>query len=70
MTMNPVDHSSITSKPFGTTTDGQRVTQYTLTNAHGACVSIINYGGTANYTLTNKNELKLVCRAKTDKRQS
>jgi aldose 1-epimerase len=46
MTMNPVDHSSITSKPFGTTTDGQKVTQYTLTNAHGACVSIINYGGT------------------------
>ena len=46
MTLTPVEYSSINSKPFGTTTDGQKVTQYTLTNAHGACVSIINYGGT------------------------
>jgi len=46
MTLTPVKYSSITSKPFGATTDGQKVTQYTLANAHGACVSIINYGGT------------------------
>jgi aldose 1-epimerase len=37
--------SSITAKPFGTTTEGQKVTQYTLTNAKGSSVSIINYGG-------------------------
>jgi aldose 1-epimerase len=37
--------SSITTKPFGTTTEGQKVTQYTLTNAKGSSVSIINYGG-------------------------
>lgn len=37
--------SSITAKPFGTTSDGKKVTQYTLANASGASVSIINYGG-------------------------
>jgi aldose 1-epimerase len=37
--------SSITSKPFGTTTDGQKVSLYTLTNAKGASATISNYGG-------------------------
>lgn len=35
---------SITARPFGTK-DGQAVTLYTLTNARGAQVSILNYGG-------------------------
>ena len=35
---------SITQKPFGTK-DGKAVTLYTLTNKHGAQVSILNYGG-------------------------
>ncbi len=35
---------SITQKPFGTK-DGRAVTLYTLTNKHGAQVSILNYGG-------------------------
>ena len=37
--------SMITTKPFGTTSTGEKVTQYTLTNDQGASVSIINYGG-------------------------
>lgn len=37
---------SITSSPFGTTEGGQKVTRHTLTNARGASVSIITYGGT------------------------
>lgn len=37
--------SSITSKPFGTTTEGQKVSLYTLTNAKGASATISNYGG-------------------------
>ena len=35
---------SVTQKPFGTK-DGKAVTLYTLTNKHGAQVSILNYGG-------------------------
>ena len=38
--------SSITSRPFGTTAEGRKVTQYTLANGNGATVSIIDYGGT------------------------
>ena len=36
---------SITTKAFGTTTAGEKITQYTLSNEKGASVSIINYGG-------------------------
>ncbi len=36
--------TGITQKPFGTK-DGKAVTLYTLTNSHGAQVSITNYGG-------------------------
>ena len=35
---------SVTQKPFGMK-DGKAVTLYTLTNKHGAQVSILNYGG-------------------------
>ena len=37
--------TGITEKPFGNT-DGQAITEYTLTNANGMQLSIINYGGT------------------------
>jgi aldose 1-epimerase len=37
--------SIITSKPYGTTSDGHKVTLYTLKNAKGAMVSISTYGG-------------------------
>lgn len=46
--LSPMTHataSSITSKPFGTTTGGQKVVQYTLTNDKGASAAIISYGG-------------------------
>jgi aldose 1-epimerase len=33
-----------TSQPFGITTDGQDITQYTLTNNSGCQVQLINYG--------------------------
>jgi aldose 1-epimerase len=35
----PLEH-----KPYGTTSDGKAVTQFTLTNAGGASVSILDYG--------------------------
>jgi aldose 1-epimerase len=35
----------ITEKPFGNT-DGQAITEYTLTNKNGMQLSVINYGGT------------------------
>lgn len=44
-TMTHAADSSIAAKPFGTTSQGEKVTQYTLTNAKGASVSIITYGG-------------------------
>ncbi len=44
--MSAADALSITSKPFGTTADGQKVTLYTLRNAAGATATISNYGGT------------------------
>ena len=48
MTLSPMTRaasSTITTKSFGTTSTGERVTQYTLRNDQGASVSIINYGG-------------------------
>lgn len=36
---------SITSKSFGTTTNGTKVTLFTLSNSKGASVTISNYGG-------------------------
>jgi len=41
----------ITEKPFGNT-DGKAITEYTLTNAKGMQVSIINYGGTVTKLIT------------------
>jgi aldose 1-epimerase len=35
----------ITERPFGNT-DGQAITEYTITNANGMQLSVINYGGT------------------------
>ena len=35
---------SITTKPFGTAPDGRAVTMYTLTNAGGSSISVIDYG--------------------------
>ena len=43
---------SITEKPFGTF-EGNAVTEYTLTNANGMQVSILNYGGTVTKIITN-----------------
>lgn len=48
MLITPMIHAadtSIATKPFGTTSRGEKVTQYTLTNAKGSSVSIITYGG-------------------------
>jgi len=45
----------ITEKPFGNT-DGKAITEYTLTNANGMQLSVINYGGTiTKLTAPDKN---------------
>ncbi len=38
----------ITSQPFGKTSNHKEVTEYTMTNNHGASVSILTYGGVIN----------------------
>jgi len=48
---------SITEKPFGNF-DGQAVTEYTLTNASGMQVSILNYGGTVTKIITKDKDGK------------
>lgn len=42
----PVRPDSVTSKPFGKTTDGKNIRLYTLTNQNGMQVAIATYGGT------------------------
>ena len=44
--MTQAAESSITMKSFGTATDGQKVSLYTLVNSNGATATISNYGGT------------------------
>ena len=39
------EKDTIQKAPFGTTTDGQKVDLYTLTNANGMVAKITNYGG-------------------------
>ena len=47
---------SITSKPFGMTTDGKEVMLYTLKNTKGATATISNYGGTVvSLTMPDRN---------------
>ena len=47
---------SITSKPFGMTTDGKEVMLYTLRNTKGATATISNYGGTVvSLTMPDRN---------------
>lgn len=48
---------SITEQPFGTF-NGEAVTEYTLTNAAGMQVSILNYGGTVTKIITKDKEGK------------
>ena len=45
MTLTTSLKNTITKRPYGTTTDGKSVDEYTLTNANGIEVKIINYGG-------------------------
>ena len=49
--------AGITEKPFGTF-NGEAVTEYTLTNANGMQVGILNYGGTITKILTKDKEGK------------
>ena len=48
---------NITEKPFGSF-NGEAVTEYTLTNANGMQVSILNYGGTVTKIITKDKEGK------------
>ena len=44
-TQTPAAKHSVTSSPFGILPDGKEVTRYTLRNANGVELSVINYGG-------------------------
>ncbi len=44
-TQTPIIKHSVTTSPFGILSDNKAVTRYTLKNANGVEVSIINYGG-------------------------
>jgi aldose 1-epimerase len=55
---NETTKMGITEKPFGTF-NNEVVTEYTLTNANGMQVSIINYGGTVTKILTKDKDGKL-----------
>lgn len=55
---NETTKMGITEKPFGTF-NNEAVTEYTLTNANGMQVSIINYGGTVTKILTKDKDGKL-----------
>ncbi|MFT5366336.1 MAG: aldose 1-epimerase [Candidatus Latescibacterota bacterium] len=47
---------SLTSQPFGTTTEDQKVTQYTLTNSNDCQVKIITYGAiVTSITVPDRN---------------
>lgn len=50
---------SITTRPFGQTARGEAVTEYTITNASGASVSVLDYGGTITRILVPDREGKL-----------
>lgn len=54
---NSTTKMGITEKPFGTF-NGEAVTEYTLTNANGMQVGIINYGGTLTKILTKDKDGK------------
>jgi aldose 1-epimerase len=49
---------AITEKPFGVL-ENEPVTQYTLTNANGMQVSILNYGGTVTNIITPDKDKKM-----------
>ena len=50
---------SITTKPFGVTPAGEKVTEYTLTNASGASVSICDFGGVVTKIIVPDRDGKL-----------
>ncbi|HET6993563.1 MAG TPA: aldose epimerase family protein [Chitinophagaceae bacterium] len=50
--------AGITEKPFGTF-EQKPVTEYTITNAHGMQVSVINYGGTVTRIITPDKDGKM-----------
>ncbi len=54
---NTITKTSITEKPFGSF-NNEAVTEYTLTNANGMQVSIINYGGTVTKIITKDKQGK------------
>lgn len=49
----------ITTRPYGVNLDGKAVTEYTLSNAQGASVSILDFGGTITKLFVPDREGKL-----------
>ena len=48
----PAKAALLTSAPFGTTSDGQPVTRYTMATSRGVSVTFMNYGGTVTDVTT------------------
>lgn len=50
---------SISQHPFGVTPDGEKVTEYTMTNRDGASVSMLDFGGIITRILVPDRDGKL-----------
>ncbi len=58
-TANNENNMNIKQEPFGTTSEGEETTLYTLTNANGMQVQITNYGATITSVLVPDREGEL-----------
>ena len=50
---------AITTKPFGKNAEGKEVTEYTMTNKHGAAVKMIDYGATVTAIIVPDRDGKM-----------
>ena len=50
---------SISQRPFGVTPNGEKVTEYTMTNRDGASVSMLAFGGIITRILVPDRDGKL-----------
>ena len=58
MTTQILAAPKVTQKPYGTLSDGTKITEYTLDNGKGLVVSVLNYGGIITQILAPDREGK------------